>query len=180
MKSPSQVRIWLLLLSAGLLLSGCGRMGRSSDEKKYQMGQTVSLGAITYTALETEWRSSLDGNDGRRTPKNQFMLIKVMVTNGGGSEAGLPLLTLIDGKGNSYLEEDKGDGVPQWLGLLRLLKPAESEEGSLLFDVPPGSYRLRVSTGGDPEKEIAALVEIPYQLDNVRTPSTDIPIAPVK
>jgi hypothetical protein len=178
MKIPSCNRRLLLLFAAGVVLSGCGDTKRARQEQKYQMGQVVSLGSLSYTAVETEWRDFLDGQEGRRLPKSQFLLIKVVVTNGGGGEVSLPLLTLIDAKGASHLEEDKGDGVPQWLGLLRLLKPAESEEGTLLFDVPPGSYRLRVSTGGDPEKELAGLVEIPYQLDNVRSPSSDLPMAP--
>lgn len=178
MMTPSRICTGLLL-AAGLLLAGCGGR-RSAELMKYQMGQTVSLGSLSYTALETDWRAWLDGNNGRRMPKDQFLLIKVVVTNGGGGEVTLPLLTVIDSKGGIHMEENQGDGVPQWLGLLRMLKPAESNEGYLLFDVPPGSYRLRVSTGGDPEKEMAALVEVPYQLENVRSPGTDLPIAPAK
>jgi hypothetical protein len=142
------------------------------------MGSQVAVGALTYTALETEWRDGLDSDKGPRTPKHRFLLIKVTITNGGGTESYAPLLYLVDGKGQEYIEEDKGDGVQNWMGTLRLLGPAQTSEGMLLFDVPQGSYQLRVSTGGDPEKEVAALVTIPFRLDAIReggVPQVQVP-----
>jgi hypothetical protein len=178
MSTPSRL-FQCLVPACALLLAGCGGLGRPTEIQKFQMGQAINLSTTSFTALETDWRATLDGRDGQRFAKNQFLLIKLLITNGGGGEITLPLMTLLDSKNNSYLEEEKGDGVPQWLGLLRVLKPAESEEGFLLFDVQPASYRLRISTGGDPEKEQAVLIDIPYQLDNARpTGSTDLPITP--
>ncbi len=52
------------------------------------------------------------------------------------------------------------------MGYLRLLQPRESRSGRLLFDVPQGAYKLRVSSGGDPESEQTALIDIPFQLNS--------------
>jgi len=160
-------------------LAGCsGAKKAGGSGVTYPMGSQVYVGPLTVNALETEWKEKLDTDSGPREPKNRFLLIRVTVTNGGGGEQGLPLLNLVDSKGTMYLEEDKGEGVPKWLGLLRLLKPAQTEEGYLIFDVPPASYKLRVSTGGDPEQEMFALIDIPFKLDSVQpNAGTDL-IAP--
>ena len=143
------------------------------------MGQPVNVGSLTYTALESEWRDSLDTVNGPRLPKNRFLLIRISVTNAGGSDAGFPLLHLVDSKKGEHIEEDKGDGVEKWFGLLRIVKPGSTDEGYLIFDVPPASYRLRVTTGGDPEKEITALVEIPFKLEGAQQ-GPELPITPPK
>jgi len=179
MRIPNPLCLLLPLVAACLVvLPSCSELKQATHkETKFQMGQPVALGSLTYTAIETEWKDSVQTPTGTRMPAHRFLLIKVTVTNGGGSEVTVPLLSLVDAKGQTYLEEDKGDGVPQWLGLLRILKPAQTDEGFLLFDVPQASYRLRVTTGGDPEKELSALVEIPFQLDAIK-PSGELPITP--
>lgn len=133
----------------------------------YAMGSPAYAGPLTVTALEAEWKERLESDAGPREPKNRFLLVRITVTNGGGTEQALPLLNLVDAKGDMHLEEDKGEGVQNWLGLLRILKPAQTEEGYLIFDVPPAAYKLRVSTGGDPEQEMVALIDIPFKLDAV-------------
>jgi hypothetical protein len=159
---------------------GCSRAKTTgSGGVTYAMGSPAYAGALTVTALEAEWKESLETDAGPRQPKNRFLLIRIIVTNGGGAEQALPLLNLVDAKGAMYLEEDKGEGVQNWLGLLRLLKPAQTEEGYLIFDVPPAAYKLRLSTGGDPEQEMTALIDIPFKLDAV-APGTELinPIQP--
>jgi len=152
--------------AAVLCLPACSKGSRRAEgSRSYPMGSQVYVGPLTFTALEAEWKEQLDTENGPRTPKSRFLLLRVTVTNSGGAEQGVPLLSLVDPKGNTYLEEDKGEGVSRWLGLLRVLKPAQTEEGYLLFDAPPGSYQLRVTTGGDPEQEMVALIDIPFKLD---------------
>jgi hypothetical protein len=36
----------------------------------------------------------------------------------------------------------------------------------LLFDVPQGACKLRISSGGDPESEQTALIELPLQFNS--------------
>ena len=155
----------------------CSNTPRSRESSQtYPMGSPVYVGPLTFTALEAEWKDQLDTENGPRMPKQRFLLLRVTVTNAGGTEQGVPLLSVVDTKGNAYIEEDKGEGVARWLGLLRILKPAQTEEGYLIFDAPPGAYKLRVTTGGDPEQEMSALIDIPFRLD---TGTPDV-IAPEK
>lgn len=141
------------------------------DEKKpraetYQMGDRVVLRPFTYNVIELQWKSQLGDMPTLRLPEHRFLLIRLSVTNGGGKEASVPLLSLEDAKGNSYQESSNGEAVENWFGLLRTISPAGTDQGWLLFDVPIGSYRLRLTNAADPEQEEHSFVELPLRLDS--------------
>jgi len=48
---------------------------------------------------------------------------------------------------------------------LRTISPAGTDQGWLLFDVPIGSYRLRLTNAADPEQEAHSFVDLPLSLD---------------
>ena len=148
-----------------LAVSGCSRKLSDADLPIYEMGSAAPIGSVHFTALSTEWKDQLDSSAVPLVPKHRWLLINVTITNGGGQDASLPMLTLVDAAGTEYKEEEKGDGVSNWLGLMRLLKPAETTQGSLIFDVPAGPYKLKVRSGGDPETELAVYVKIPFQIE---------------
>lgn len=182
----------LALLACLAALPGCWR--KSQRDRVVHMGTAVAVGPLTYTAIESEWRETLVSSDGQRIPKNRFLLINIAVVNNAPEERAAPLLQLEDAKGQTYPEISEGAGVPEWLGYLRLLQPSENRSGRLLFDVPPGAYKLRVSSGGEPETEQTALIDIPFELgspmqngsatpgfgDVVATPEPATPAAPAK
>ena len=154
----------LIVAACALALSGCRRGG--GQERVGAMGAPLAVGPLTYTAVETEWRDIIDSPQGQRVPKNRFLLVHISVLNAASEQKAAPLLQLVDAKGNVYPEIAEGEGVQDWLGYLRLLQPKESRSGRLLFDVPQGAYKLRVSSGGDPESEQTALIDIPFQLNS--------------
>ena len=127
------------------------------------MGERVQTGAIIYTVQEAEWKDQLSVGAETRTPKNRFLLIRLSITNSG-PDASLPLLSLEDEKHQSYAELTETAGLEDWLGLLRTIPSVGTDQGWILFDVPPATYRLRVTNGGDPEQEKVAMVEIPYRV----------------
>jgi hypothetical protein len=155
--------VYVLVLVVSLVaLPGCSRIRH--EDRVVAMGAAVAVGQLTYTAIESEWRETLESSNGQRIPRNRYLLINISVVNNAPEEKAAPLLQLEDGKGQVYPEISEGGGVPEWLGYLRLLQTKETRSGRLLFDVPQGAYRLRVSSGGDPENEQTALIEIPFQL----------------
>jgi hypothetical protein len=91
--------------------------------------------------------------------------------NGGSADARIPDFTIEDDSGHTYNELTIGEGVPQWIGYLRSAKPADFVQGNVVFDAPPGHYKLRVS---DDQKN-EALVDIPLTF-GAETP--EIPLAP--
>ena len=137
-----------------------------APERVGAIGTPMAVGPLSYTALETEWRDSLESAQGQRTPKTRFLLVNVTVLNASSEQKAVPLLQLVDSKGGVYPEIAEGEGVPDWMGYLRLLPARESHSGRLLFDVPQGAYKLRVSSGGDPEGEQTALIDLPLQLNS--------------
>jgi len=162
----------LAVLAAACLLALSGCQRGASPERIGAMGAPLAVGQLTYTAVETEWRDSLESAKGPRVPKNRFLLVNVTVMNASSEQKAAPLLQIVDAKGESHAELAEGDGVTDWMGYLRLLQPKESRSGRLLFDVPQGACKLRVSSGGDAENEQTALVDLPLQLNS------EVPRAP--
>ena len=108
-------------------------------------------------------------------------MITISVTNGGGHEISVPLLSLEGANGQSIMELDNGEGVDHWFGVLRNLSPAQTQQGRLLFDVPLSSYKLRVTDGGEAGSEKYAWVEIPLRMESdsgVETPGM-VPTSPI-
>ena len=162
-----------LLASLVLISSGCNT--QAPAQSVYQMGERAVNGPISYVVVQTSWKTELGDVFNLRSPQNRFLLITLSATNGGGSEVALPFFTLEGDNGKEFKELDKGDGVENWFGLLRTLKPAENHQGTLLFDAPLTSYRLRLTDGGEPGTEKLVWVEIPLRIDTDTGVTVPIP-----
>jgi hypothetical protein len=145
------------------LLAACSR--ENSARIDYAMGDHVPIGSLTYTVIESRWQTQLGDPLKLRVPQQRFFLIRISVTNGGGSEVSVPLLQLESYAGQTYQESQDGEGVSNWLGLIRTLRPAETLQGQILFDVPLTSYRLRVPDGAGPGAEKYAWIAIPLRME---------------
>lgn len=181
MPNRSATRIGFAIVTVAVLATlACSRT-EEVQTRVYRMGERVQVGPLIYSVLDTEWRTQLGEGAEMRTPKNRYLILQLTVTNSGGKEIALPPTTLEDSTGKSYREEPYGTGVSNWLGLLRKLAPAQTDQGRLLFDAPPGAYRLRV-TDDNPElgKEKFALIDIPLRLEPEPAPQVlkDVPEAP--
>ncbi len=154
----------LLLALCLALVTSCST-NKGASGKIHVMGEASGAGGLMYTVTEAEWKEALDGPMGARLPKHRFLLITVNVLNNSAAEVNVPLLSLLNPSGAAFREESQGDGVMPWLGLLRRVQPGETLSGKILFDVAPASYNLRISSGGDADTEVTAIVEIPYRAD---------------
>lgn len=161
----------ILMIVAGLLcLGSCDKA--KAPAQTAAMGDKLSVGPITYSVFESSWKPELQGNSGPRTPKNRFLILRLTVTNGGGKDFSLPLLRLESADGKTYLEEDSGEGVAEWLGLIRIIKSNQTADGRILFDVPPGGYRLQVVDDGDLENQQVKYVDVPFNVEpTVKVPA---------
>jgi hypothetical protein len=157
-----------------LILTGCSSLPSSKNRPViYAAGDKATVGPLVYSVTDTERAQQLgDDPTTARTPQNRFYLIKVSVSNSGGDEQPIPAMTLVDDAGQSYTELPDGTNVPKWLGVVRKVGPAQTEEGVVLFDAPPKHYRLRLTDPFD-EKEIA--IDVP--LDFVHEQSFQAPPA---
>lgn len=157
----------ICLLAAAAVLGACGKSSPTQSKLSYKMGDRMQVGPLLYNVLETQWKPQLGDLLSTRIPQNRFLLVRVTITNSGGSDVSVPLLNLEDSKGNSYQELADGNGVDNWLGMLRTIKPAQTEEGWILFDVAPSGYNLRVTDGGETGSEQSLLIEIPLSMESM-------------
>ena len=158
------------LLYAGLLwLPACQTKGPARME--FAMGERAPAGKLTYSVIESAWKTQLGDGLSARSPQNRFLLINLSVTNSGGSDVSIPLLTLEGPNGQTYRELEDGQGVDNWFGLLRTIRPAQTQQGRILFDVPLTSYKLRLPDVSDSGFDQFVTVAIPLRLDQ------DVPIS---
>jgi hypothetical protein len=104
------------------------------------------------------------------------------VTNSSSDDQSIPTMTLVDDAGHSYTELSDGAGVTNWLGVVRKVRAAQTEQGVVAFDAPTKHYRLRLNDALD-ESEISVDVPLNFvheRIKNIDTgstaPSTGLPI----
>jgi uncharacterized protein DUF4352 len=157
---PAIRGITVVAVSLALSLSGCS-MGKF-PVRTYRMGEKVSLGPFVYTVYETQWLTQMGAEPGLRVPQHRFFLVRASVMNSGSTELAAPNVSIVDDSGKIYEELVNGESVPEWIGYLRQLKPSESAQGNLVFDVPPRHYKLRAL---DDTGDRMALIDIPLSFD---------------
>jgi hypothetical protein len=170
MMRTASARIWLAAVAILLGLTSCTG-GRDNSLRVYDIGTRLEAGHIIYTVFETQWLPQLGTGDAARVPKNRFFVIRLSAVNSGSDDLYVPNMTLQDDQGNSFEELQDGEGVAQWVGYLRKVKPADSISGNVVFDAPPKHYRLRVA---DENGQHAALVDIPLSF-GAETPQLPLP-----
>jgi hypothetical protein len=165
--------LFTLALAAGLPLAGCKQQAPARTD--FQMGETATAAPLTYNVVQTAWRTQLGDMFKIRVPERRFLLITLAATNGGGHAVSVPFLTLEGTNRQEFKELETGDGIDNWFGLLREVAPAETKQGVIAFDVPLGSYRLRLTDGGEPGTEKFVWVEIPLRIDTDTTADMPLP-----
>jgi len=153
------------------VLASCGE--RPAEVRTYPLGQKVNLGHLIYVAIETQWYPAFGGGPGARAPQEQFLLVRLSVSNSGGSDASVPGLSVEDSAGHRFAELTNGDQVPDWIGALRTLAPADTLAGNAAFDVATGHYMLRIS---DEDGKNEALIDLPlnFQRNPLEVPGVDL------
>ncbi len=153
--------IWAFLCILVALSCGCNLLRPSGAETwNFHMGDHVQMGPLVINVFETKWLPQLGEGDKARVPKDRFLLLKMNVVNGGVSESTVPLLSIVGDDKQVYSELTNGDQVPEWLGILRHIKSNESQQGHVVFDAPPGHYKLKIE---DENLQKIAFVDIPLR-----------------
>ena len=145
-------------IAASVFLGGCASTPAVEPPARYLMGEKIQLGKLSYTVFETQWMTHLGTGATARVPQNRFLLVRMAAVNTGSSDLPVPNPTITDDHGNTFEEVSNGEAVPQWAGYLRTVKPADSSQGNIVFDAPPGHYKLKLT---DEAGVKAALVDLP-------------------
>jgi hypothetical protein len=109
------------------------------------------VGPLVYSVIDSQILTQL-GEDAStaRTPQSRFHVLTISVSNSSSEDTPIPGLTLVDDAGKEYPEAADGTNVPNWLGVVRKVAGAQTEQGNILFDAPAQHYRLRLSDEADP------------------------------
>jgi hypothetical protein len=145
------------------LAPGCSSRARDGVAKVSLMGEPAEVGQLIYTVTDSDWFDQLGEPPAIRLPQRRFLVIHLSVTNSGGEVSGVPRMRIEDARG-TFEELADGRGVPDWFGGFRLVQPAETETGAVVFDAPLGAYRLRVINDADEAHEVSGSIEIPIQV----------------
>jgi len=137
------------------------------------MGQKVTIGHLTYNVIETQWHPEFGAGPAARAAENQFLLVRLSVTNGGAGDAAVPNLSVEDSRGRAFPELTDGNQVPDWIGALRTLAPADTLTGNAVFDVSAGHYSLDIL---DEDSQHPARIDLPLSIETepVEAPGVDL------
>jgi hypothetical protein len=174
--SPHLCLAGLCLLAVAVLACSSCKGVSKGGARMYRTGEQAQVGQLVFTVLDAEWKSQIDDTAAPKYPTHRFLVVRLTVTNSGATEATIPHLALQDTKGKTYPEFAEAGGVGDWLGVLRKIRPVETQQGSIVFDVPISAYQLRVTDDFENAEEKYALVEIPLRIE-AEAPAT--PITPV-
>jgi hypothetical protein len=144
----------------GLSAIACRDTAKEPLVGTFNMGERAQVGPLIYTVFDTKWAISLGEQPAPRIPANRFLILNLSIVNGGSQASNIPTFSLVDDAGQVYQELDNGEGVANWIGVVRRVRPADSVQGTIVFDVPQKQFKLRVSD----EEEHYALVNIPLTL----------------
>jgi len=158
------------------LVGGAGCSGTGYPVRTYRMGERVQLGSLVYNVYDSQWHTHLGDGAGSRIPENRFFLVRVSITNSGTGETMVPAMSVADDAGQSIQELNNGDRVPQWIGFLRSVKPAETIQGNLVFDCSPRHYKLQLT---DENGQQSAVIDIPLTFTS-EMPDVPVPELPQK
>ena len=153
---------WLVVAACFTLLASCARKPMTPA---FQMGERAEIGSLVYSVVEARWARQLGDGPSPRLPRSGFLLLRVSLTNGSARNFSIPQLTLLSSTHQEFPELSDGEGVADWIGLLRDVEPLETKTKWVVFDVPRGDYRLRVADDAfDPADAKIAWIEVPIRL----------------
>ncbi len=159
--------ICIVLVSA--TLAGCSSASSKTKPVIYAAGDKATVGHLVYSVTDTEMTQQLgDDPATARTAQNRFFLIQVSVLNSGSDDQPIPAMTLVDDAGQDYTELADGTNVAKWLGVVRKVGPAQTEQGVVVFDAPAKHYRLRLNDPFD-EREITIDVPLDFVHEQLKT-----------
>ena len=148
-------------LFATAALSACEK--KANRPAHLKMGEKATAGPLTYDVIAANWSSHAGDGLAARFPANRFYLVRVKIENHGKAEAFVPTLSIEDKSGNLHVEIADAAGIPDWVGVVRQVKPAGALEGVFVFDVASGSYSLLIPA--EDTGEALVYIDLPYQIE---------------
>jgi len=127
---------------------------------------------MVYRVTEARWLRQLGEGPEARVPAHRFFAVRFSVVNGGAAEAYLPPFFVVDASGQAQGELADAGGLADWIGIVRKVNANDTLEGSVVFDVEPKAYHLRIGEDGE---QPAPRVELPLRFEYETGPIPETP-----
>ena len=112
------------------------------------LGTLIEVGDFAYTLNEVKWKSILgEGELLQQRPDAAFLVVDITVINNSRKPHYVESPQLVDSSGRTYTSTSNAFIVEGSEFLLKELNPQVRSRGSIVFDVPYGSYSLRLGGG---------------------------------
>ena len=112
-----------------------------------KMGDTVYVGYWYYICQGVRWRNSIGDEYSLHYPDAKFLVIDLQAGNEDRTASTLPPAKLVDPQGREYDASSAGIWLFNSFDVLKTLNPGVASRGYIVFDVPRGTYALKVSGG---------------------------------
>ena len=113
----------------------------------HKIGDSVTVGYWSYRCSSAQWRQSIGSEYSRQYPDASFLVVNLGIRNNDKTASVLPPVKLVDESGRVYDESSKGIFLENSFGMLKSLNPGVTSYGNIVFDVPNGTYSLKLSGG---------------------------------
>jgi len=118
-----------------------------TEARHQKLGEDVFAGYWAYRGISAHWQKSIGSEYTAQYPDAKFLVVDLAIRNNDKTASTLPPVKLVDGEGREYDESSKGIFLEKSFGLLKSVNPGVTSRGYVIFDVPTGSYALKVSGG---------------------------------
>jgi hypothetical protein len=123
---------------------------RAKEKEAPQLGKLIEVSDFAYTINEVKWKSILgEGELVHQRPDAAFLIVDVTVVNKGRKPHYLQSPQLVDSSGRTYTSTNNALIEQGSLFMLKEFNPQVRSRGTVVFDVPYGSYSLRLFGGED-------------------------------
>jgi hypothetical protein len=89
----------------------------------------------------------------------RFIIVNLTIRNEDRTASTLPRIVLIDTQGREFQRSSKGIFMEGSFGSLKDVNPGVESRGYLVFDVPPGQYTIKLSSGFESSDSVLVALE---------------------
>lgn len=142
----------------------------AGDAAPPKIGETIRTGYWTYKINGFRWAPFITSYGSVERPDAQFLILDLSAENDDRTASTLPPVKLLNDKGQEFSQSSSGALSDGFFSPLKDLNPGVSSRGFIAFDVPPGTYKVKLSGGFEAGESAIALLETPVSSPMPATP----------
>jgi len=114
---------------------------------KPKIGDGVFIGYWAYSCEGARWKKSIGSGYTIKYPDAEFLIIDLVIRNDDKTASTLPPVKLVDSQGREYDASSDSIYLDNSFGIWKKVNPGVTSRGYIAFDVPHGTYALKLSGG---------------------------------